>query len=97
MTLRNAFEDVASDGLLRRLINNLNYARDVNDRMRVVVDTGSVAVSSGTVTTVSTLTNIGLTAGAFWTTGGPNSMDQRESARQQARMVFTQRRQMWTF
>ena len=25
MTLRNAFDDLATDGLLRRLINNLNF------------------------------------------------------------------------
>lgn len=38
MALRNAFEGIATEGTLRRLLDQLRFSKDSADRMRVTVD-----------------------------------------------------------
>jgi hypothetical protein len=42
--LRNAFDTLSTESALRKIANLLTFARDANDRIRVAVDTGTVAV-----------------------------------------------------
>jgi len=38
MALRNAFDNLGTESALRRIANLLTFARDSNDRIRVIVD-----------------------------------------------------------
>lgn len=97
MTLRNAFEDMATERTLRLLLAAANYARDINDRMRVVVD--------GTVTTSTTITtgpylNGSSAVGTYRLWNDPNavfSVDQRETQRQASLQYGEIQRQRWTY
>jgi len=92
MALRNAFENVATEGTLRRILQLVNFARDANDRMRVVVD-------SGTISGLNQI-NWGANNGqpSYYSTGAPNSMDMRDMYRQAMRTNVIQTRQnRWTF
>ena len=100
--LRNAFEGVATEGTLRRLLNALNYAKDLNDRMRVVVDTMPTTTVTGTVTAVTALNGIAFgssnVAPAHFASGAPNAFDAREQQMILMRSNFQQARtQRWTF
>jgi len=81
MTLRNAFEDVATDRLLRRVAHLMNFARDANDRIRAVVDSGAVDVTA--IRWGSNNSNP-----SWYSTGAGNAMDTREMQRQYCRQSF---------
>ena len=44
MPLRNAFDNLSTESALRRIANLLTFARDSLDRIRVIVDSGTVTV-----------------------------------------------------
>lgn len=87
MTLRNAFDSLGTEGMLRRILSAVTFAKDTNDRLRVTVDSG----------TVSTLQQISWGANATWPTyygvGSPNSVDQRDIYRTALRANAMQARQ----
>jgi hypothetical protein len=103
MGLRNAFEDMLTERTGRLILAAVQYARDANDRMRVVVD-NTVPVS-GTVTVNGTVSSNGLlqnsaTAGTYNVWYNPNtaySIDQRELLSYQSRILAENRRQKWSF
>lgn len=90
MTLRNAFEEMATEGTLRRILDNLRFARDINDRIQVVVSSGATDITAirwGSNNSQAT----------WYSTGAGSSMDQRENQRQLARAnMLTARHSRWT-
>lgn len=92
MALRNAFAEMFTERTGRLILAAVQYARDANDRMRVVVD-------SGTINSV-TLLNGSATAGTYRLWNDPYTafvVDQREIVRQQSLMAGHQRRQKWSY
>lgn len=91
MALHNAFGEMALEGTLRRVLDRLNFARDANDRLRTLVD-------SGTINTVQQLTwGANNSQPGYYGTGSPNSMDMRDMYRMAMRAnVMTARHQRWT-
>lgn len=90
MTLRNAFDGLTTDAMLRRVLNAVSFARDINDRLRVVVDSG----------TISGLNQINwganLATPTWYSTGAPNSMDMREMQKAAMKNNVMMARQRWT-
>lgn len=64
MTLRNAFEGLATDAMLRRIAHLVNYARTASDQMRVVVDGGSLALGAALPAGTNGIGNVGLITGS---------------------------------
>lgn len=100
MALRNAFEEMATEGTLAELVQVLGelkrqlagdrpMARDANDRLRVVTDTASAlnaALYWGNSNTAPT----------WYSTGAPTALDAREVQAQQSVANFNQvRQQRW--
>lgn len=91
MTLRNAFEDVATDALLRRLLNNVNFAKDINDRMRVIVDnTLSLYQYRANSTTANTYRN-------WYDPNAINMVEDREQLQMQYKGDAKRSRERWTY
>lgn len=86
MTLRNAFEGLATERSLRALIRNLNLAKTNNDVLRVVVDSG------GSMTT-SLYWMGGNVWQSYYGTGAPTAMDAREQQAAASRANFAAARQ----
>lgn len=99
MGLRNAFDEVATEGTLRALLRVfqegrfLPYAKDTNDRMRVAVDTG-------TVTSIAYLGNASAVPGASnvvpWSSGTGVLMDDRAEQQDFTLLNFMTSRSRWT-
>lgn len=94
MALRNAFDNLATEGTLRRLLNNLNFSRTATDALRVNVD--------NTVTVTASLNmNNSATAGSipiWYSQPSVVSIDQREGVRAQYRAnAIAIRTGRWTF
>jgi hypothetical protein len=81
MALRNAFAGLATETTLRRLLNNLNFARTGTDALRVNVDNTPQAIvyrgNTGTLTTADTM--------SFYNISSWNLVDAREPLRVQGR------------
>lgn len=90
MALRNAFEELATETTLRKLVSAVTFARDINQRLRVVVD--------GTAVTVGTQyfgsSNV---VPVYYSTGAPMSMDARETQRLASIQAGQISRQRWTY
>src|SRR3954469_4201764 len=86
MGLRNAFEGLATDSLLRRLLAQMHFARDNSDRLRVWIDGGGTsATSPSRVNAGIGDTNSGNAIPLWYATiGAPFSMDPREQMKAQA-------------
>jgi hypothetical protein len=100
MALRNAFDNLATESSLRRLANLLTFARDSADRIRVVVDGGTIGgtVQSNIFNVASTASPTGGNSSPYYSSVSWNSVDARESLR----LSHTQRsdfvkRNRWTF
>ena len=92
MVARNAFENLATDSLLRRLLHAVSFARDSGDRMVV-----SLGASPTVIPTFTEWLNANVYA-AMYSSGAPTSMDAREQQRVAARANVQQVRQgRWTF
>lgn len=90
MALRNAFENVVTEGTLRRLLDQLRFARTSTDQLRVVIDSGATDLSA-----IRWANNNSFAT--WYSTGAGNSMDQRENQRQIARAnMLTARHSRWT-
>lgn len=84
MSLKNAFDGLATEGTLKRLISMLGFARDGQDRLRIIVE--------GTATTAlyarNTTTNMsGSDSQIHYSSSTWNAID----ARDPYRMQMTQR------
>ena len=89
MTLRNAFEGLATERTLRSLLRNLNLAKTSSDQLRVVVD-------SGAVNTTVYWANAN-TYPSWYSTGAATSMDAREQQAELSRANFhAVRNQRWS-
>jgi len=94
MGLRNAFEEIATERTLRKLLEHMRFAKDSSDRMRVTVDNQpSVTVwSNNTGTAVAGAgTQPGLFQPSSW-----NIMDGREEFREITQQTFQITRNRWT-
>lgn len=91
MTLRNAFEGLATERTLRSLVRNLMFAKTPLDQIRVVADSGSTVVST------ATYWGNGNTYPVYHSTGAPVSMDAREQVRDVSMANFQSvRMQRWS-
>lgn len=108
MSLRNAFEDMATDRLLRHVSMLLNFARDNANRLRVSVDntvtvSGNVGISgTPNVTGYNYLRNAGSslasnTSESWYGQSSHITVDARESLRQQQRVGADLSRQRWRY
>lgn len=97
MALRNAFDGIATEGGLRKIASLLNFARDVNDRLRVVVDSGTinnaVVYNRGTSTWLANDVSASYQSGNSW-----NAIDAREPLKMShtSRADFVKRNR-WTY
>lgn len=83
MALRNAFEGIATELTLRRLLNAMNFAKDPQDRMRVVLEN-----ETNTNVRRISLWSWGTYAQRYLTDGSVNSVDPREPLAMQMRSNF---------
>ena len=94
MTLRNAFDGLATESSLRRIANLLGFARDTTDRLRVVVESSAISLynrSSGNAVA-------GSDGGTWYNATSWNTVDSRDPLRWQHRNNFNYVRQTrWTF
>lgn len=96
MALRNAFEAMATEGTLRRILAAVSFSRDSSDRMRVVVDNAPQAIvyvgNSSTSINAAGLQRTMFDASAIY------MVDEREQQRVQSEQAFNQvRTQRWSF
>ena len=92
MALRNAFEDLLTERTGRLILAATNYARDINDRLRVIVDGGTITAAQLYMNGSSSVTY------RLW--NDPNAVytvDQRDDMRQQSIQHGKISRQRWTF
>lgn len=93
MALRNLFDNLATEGGLRRIANLLTFARDAQDRIRAVVDSGSVTIYNR-----ASSTNLTSSDGTQYNTSTTwNITDARDPLRQSYRAnVLEVRNKRWT-
>jgi len=103
MTLRNAFDGLATEGTLGKIIailqglqRNTNYARDVQDRLRVTVDNSVNASVSNGANNSATMQGGGLNP-LHWGTNSWNLADDRWEFGNALNGVFNSTRNRWTF
>lgn len=100
MTLRNAFESLATEDYQAMEADlfptrALQYARDVSDRMRVAID---VSTDIGTLARLHGLGASGGYSTWYAQTGSPTSMDPRETQKEISVQTFNQVvAQRWVF
>lgn len=94
MTLRNAFDSLSTESALRKIANLLTFARDASDRIRIIVDGGSISVYNRNSSTDMPATNLPLPfANHTW-----NAQDARETQRIQMRLnADLTRKNRWTY
>lgn len=99
MGLRNAFEEIATESTLRQLVRIfqegrfLPYSKDVNDRMRVIVDNQAASsVYMGNTSAAPGASNI-----APWaSSSGGLLMDDRAEQQDFTLLNFQNTRSRWT-
>ena len=68
--LTNLFGDLANDLSIKNLLNKFGrFSFDTTSQLRVVLGGGSTSISSGTVTTVTTVTQANISIGDMGKTG----------------------------
>lgn len=92
--LRNAFDALATEGTLRQLVRQLLFAKDTQDRLRVIVDAQpAITIFSGNSS--SSLQGAGQNPGP-WTSSAWNVVDQRWDYGNGLNGVFNSTRSRWT-
>lgn len=94
MALRNAFDALMTESMGRKILGAVSYARDINDRLRVTVDSGSVTVSGGPYIAGSGAVG---THRSWYDPNATFMVDQREMMRQQSLAAAAASRQKWTY
>lgn len=89
----NLFGELGLEATQRQILRAVQYARDINDRLRVVVDNQPPVVVYNQNT--STVQN-GNATQAPYSASSWNLIDQREIVRQQSELAFMQSRSRWT-
>lgn len=87
MALRNAFDGLATEGMLRRILQAVNFARDSNDRLIINMATGTIA----NIDSIDWGNNNAYPT--YYGTGAANSVDMRDVLRQEMRANAIQARQ----
>lgn len=93
MTLRNAFGEIATEFTLRRLVDQLRFAKDSADRMRVIVDSApqvTVWAQNNSAGMASTATAAPYSASAW------NAMDARAEMQELSQQTFQITRNRWS-
>lgn len=94
MALRNAFEGIATEGTLRRLLEHVRFSKDSSDRLRVAVDTGSVTATvnmNNSTTSIAAGVSPSPYASTTW-----NIMDARADFQEASLQSFQITRNRWT-
>lgn len=95
MALKNAFANLGTENALRRIVNLLTFARDSNDRIRVIVDNQAAVTvyNRNTSTNMTNDTSVAYQASSSW-----NSVDAREPLKlsHAARADFVKKNR-WTY
>lgn len=91
MALRNAFEGIATEGTLRRLLDQLRFAKDSSDRMRVVVDSAPQVTVWGGNSSSAVGNNTGAYSSSSW-----NAMDARAEMQEASQQTFYMTRNRWS-
>ena len=92
--IRNAFDNLGTESALRRIANLLTFARDSSDRIRTIVDSGTLTVYARASSSDLTNNNTGVPfSSVSW-----NAMDARETQRVAMRAnADAVRRSRWTY
>ena len=77
--------------MLATLVRNMSYARDSNDRMRIISDGGSVSVYSRNSTAW-----MGGSTESWYSAGAWSTMDAREQMMEQSKASMMTKMQRWT-
>lgn len=95
MAQHSVLRDLAQDRTARLILAAVQYARDVNDRMRVVVDN---TVSTATTAAYFNSSTSGIITPRMWyEAAAVLTMDQREIQRQQSLINGEIARQKWVY
>lgn len=92
--LRNAFDSLSTESALRKIASLLTFARDSLDRIRIIVDAGTISVYNRNSTT-----NMGGDVLPVpFTNHSWNAQDARETQRVQMRLnADFVRKNRWTY
>ena len=93
MGLRNAFEELALESTLRKILAAVQYAKTTTDQLRVVVDSGT---TNANIYAGNTSAAIVTTPVAMYNTVSWNLQDARETAREASEQHFVLTRNRWT-
>jgi len=93
MALRNAFEGIATESTLRRLLEHLRFAKDGSDRLRVSVDNNPqvVVYSNNSATQLS-----GGASPLPFATSTWNVVDARHEMQELSLQSFQNTRNRWS-
>lgn len=92
MALRNAFEGLATESLLRRLLEQVRFAKDSADRMRVTLDGApQVTVWGGNTSSTISSTSHAPYAASSW-----NANDARAEMQELSQQTFQITRNRWS-
>lgn len=95
MTLRNAFDSLGTESALRRIANLLTFARDGQDRIRVIIDNAQHMLVYNRNSTTSVQSNTG---SSWYNSSAWSDRDGREEImlqyKQRADFV---KRNRWTY
>lgn len=97
--LRNAFDLLATEGTLRSILRAVSFSKDLNDRMRVVIDNSALTVNPITLNAGSaTQTMQGAAQNpSHWGATSWNLIDDRWEFGNGLNGVFQNTRSRWTF
>ena len=91
MAWRNAFETMATEGTLKRLLSNLTYPKDTAGRPRVIVEnTVAVVAYPGASSTFGT-------ARPLYDVSAQFMVDERDHLRNAMRANYQRSTQRWTY
>jgi hypothetical protein len=94
MALKNVFGDLGLEGTLRQILRAVTYPRDSGDRMRTIVDGGSISVS-GAVTVNAANQATSLTVNSPFSQNSWNAGDIREEYMSLSHNNFQTTRNRW--
>lgn len=93
MTLRNAFEDLGTEGMLRKILRAVTFAKDNADRLSVAVGNQPVVSVNTANTSVALSTGLGVVP---YSTGAWNAHDIRAEYQEFSHQSFQAVRSRWT-
>jgi hypothetical protein len=92
MTLRNAFEDLGTEAMLRKILRAVTFPRDTSERLQVVISNQpTVSINGGNVGTALTGQFVAPYQVQTW-----NLHDIRDEYREMTHQSFQSTRSRWT-